>query len=679
MKKRVLLVSFLTIALCFSLIFGATYALFTSESSVNIAVTSGKVELVAEVQDIQTWSLEDDYAVAGRTDGSFTMGGNVLYANGELALNKVVPGDKVSFKVTGTNNGNVTSLYRVVVKAPKVYALMSGLEVTINGETYTSLLSYATEWKVLEAGKNMDEVEVSVTLPATAGNEFQDLTAGLVVTVEAVQGNAEMTDKAEVITFDYKFAAGETEVNVEYVDTKEELVSVLTGASTYSLKANPAVYAVLSSDLALDADETITVPAGRKVVLDLNGKTIAGESDQSGSNRNMFDVRGQLEVINGSLVYQHVGANMGWNSSTNIFNITAGGVVVLENVVAKNLGGSDMAFVAHLNNWGEVTLVVNNSELLSTYVAVRVFNSGYDMNNVTITNSTLVGVSSSFWVHNYTVADFGTQEKADAAMARLNFNFIYDVADPAKENNLNEAANNSFVGKIRFGFTNSVSYATTTVKVANTIEDIRTQLNDSTVDQIVMLEDVTADAAKGGYSVAGAVVKGQVLDGQGNTLTINNANDTYGCVVYTTGGTIKNVTIKGAFRGIFSAGTSSDIIIDNVVFEDVVYTFNSDAANKDYSVIVTNSVLNGWTSYTGSYKSVSFENCEFGEGSGYAFMRPYSATTMTNCNFEEGFEFDATKTTTTLVNCYYNGQLITDANKVEFLGSGAANLVINNK
>ena len=43
MKRRILVMSFLTIALCFSLIFGATYALFTSESKVNISVTSGKV------------------------------------------------------------------------------------------------------------------------------------------------------------------------------------------------------------------------------------------------------------------------------------------------------------------------------------------------------------------------------------------------------------------------------------------------------------------------------------------------------------------------------------------------------------------------------------------------------------------------------------------------------------
>ncbi len=137
---------------------------------------------------------------------------------------------------------------------------------------------------------------------------------------------------------------------------------------------------------------------------------------------------------------------MGWHASTNLFNVTAGGVLNLEGVTAKNLGGSDMGFVAHLNNWGEVTLNVDNCTLESNYVAVRVFNSGPDMNNVTIKNSTLKGVSAAFWVHNYTVEDFGTEAKAEAQKALLNLN-IFD-----------ESNTYSPILGIRFGFTNSLRF-----------------------------------------------------------------------------------------------------------------------------------------------------------------------------------------------------------------------------
>ena len=99
MKKKALLSSILTIALCISLIAGSTFALFTSESKVNIAVTSGNVEMIAAIDNIQTWSLEDDKTSAGRTDGTFTQGGSASFdANtASFTINKIIPGDKVSF------------------------------------------------------------------------------------------------------------------------------------------------------------------------------------------------------------------------------------------------------------------------------------------------------------------------------------------------------------------------------------------------------------------------------------------------------------------------------------------------------------------------------------------------------------------------------------------------------
>ena len=49
--KKSIVTSILVIALCFSVIAGATFALFTSESKVNVAVTSGNVEVVATAEN----------------------------------------------------------------------------------------------------------------------------------------------------------------------------------------------------------------------------------------------------------------------------------------------------------------------------------------------------------------------------------------------------------------------------------------------------------------------------------------------------------------------------------------------------------------------------------------------------------------------------------------------------
>ena len=193
-------------------------------------------------------------------------------------------------------------------------------------------------------------------------------------------------------------------------------------------------------------DPSLAIKAGKKINIDLGGFTLSATSSQTGKNYDMIDVRGTLSIKNGAIECKHEGNNMEWNNSTNVFNVTAGGVLNLDSVTAKNLGGSDMAFVAHLNNWGEVTLNVDNSTLESTYIAVRVFNSGNDMNNVTIKNSTLKGGKHAFWVHNYTLADFGNDaDKTAAHKALLNLN-IYDQG-------------NTFipdVDGILYGFTNSV-------------------------------------------------------------------------------------------------------------------------------------------------------------------------------------------------------------------------------
>ena len=192
-------------------------------------------------------------------------------------------------------------------------------------------------------------------------------------------------------------------------------------------------------------DYTLTIPSGKTLTIDLNGKKISSTSTQTGKNYNMFDVRGTLTVKNGTMEYKHLGENMGWGASTNLFNVTAGGVLNLEGVTATNLGGSDMGFVAHLNNWGEVTLNVDNCTLESNYVPVRVFNSGPDMNNVTIKNSTLKGVSAAFWVHNYTAVDFGSEAKAESQKALLNLT-IYNQGNTFSPD----------VNGIRYGFTDSV-------------------------------------------------------------------------------------------------------------------------------------------------------------------------------------------------------------------------------
>ena len=189
------------------------------------------------------------------------------------------------------------------------------------------------------------------------------------------------------------------------------------------------------------------------------------------------------------------------------------------------------------------------------------------------------------------------------------------------------------------------------VVAARSKEDLPKTDDGSKIDtnfdkNVALFGDITVSAsetnANSGYGATGVTVTdGAVLDGRGNTLTVTNAGTTWDCAVAARGGTIKNLTVAGAFRGIFMPGANGDVYIDNVIFKDVVYTFNSDAGNKNYGVYISNSTLNGWTSHTDGHKEVVYTNCNFGWGSGYAFCRPYGPTSFVGCAFEAGFEIDA--------------------------------------
>ena len=165
---------------------------------------------------------------------------------------------------------------------------------------------------------------------------------------------------------------------------------------------------------------------------------------------------------------------------------------------------------------------------------------------------------------------------------------------------------------------------------------------------VYFLNDIKIAATKGGYNKAGILQnKAQTIDGGGHTLTVTGAGATWDCAIYTNGGIIRNLTVAGAMRGIFTAGQSSDLKIDNVVFKNVIYTFNSDGTMPDnaYGVYVSNSKVNGWTSHSDMHTEVVYTNCSFGEGSGYKYCRPYGKTAFVNCTFCAGYNIDKTRTT----------------------------------
>ena len=192
---------------------------------------------------------------------------------------------------------------------------------------------------------------------------------------------------------------------------------------------------VLAADITgVNANNTITVPAGKQITLNLDGHKLAATASKTG-NQELFLVKGNMTVVNGTieLVAQN---NQGWGAMATIFDVTAGGSLTMEDVTA-NVSGTDMNFIVHLNNWGSATLNVNNCDFTASYVAIRAFNSGYDMNTVTVKNTDF-HTGRVFWVHNYTA-----EGKDDSTL----------TLDIYGNGNTTDNAN-----PVRFGFSNAVYY-----------------------------------------------------------------------------------------------------------------------------------------------------------------------------------------------------------------------------
>ena len=203
--------------------------------------------------------------------------------------------------------------------------------------------------------------------------------------------------------------------------------------------------------------------------------------------------------------------------------------------------------------------------------------------------------------------------------------------------------------------------------VVTTYDELKAALADKNIAKVVMANDITAQATESnGYGKTGVVVKdGKILDGNGYTLKITGAGATWDSAINAKNGTIQNITVAGAMRGIFTGGTDGDIYMNNVTFSGVVYTFNSDGGNKNYGVYANNCNFNGWTSFSNVHKEVVFTDCTFAKGSGYEFARPYNPTVFNGCTFAEGYVIDTTRTTMTFTNCNYAGTVMTAENAAD--------------
>ena len=175
-----------------------------------------------------------------------------------------------------------------------------------------------------------------------------------------------------------------------------------------------------------------------------------------------------------------------------------------------------------------------------------------------------------------------------------------------------------------------------------------------------------------GMNISGAASNSYTLRVAADNVTISDCvmtdgpSETYtGHIVVESGSAnvvIENCDISGAFRAVYVLAADS-VTIRNCSF-DAVYPINVNGATA-CDLIVEDTSLNGWTSYSLGTGTASFKNCTFASenysANHYAHFRPYSPTTLTGCTFSEEMTMDTAgaATSVTFNECIYGSDAFT--------------------
>lgn len=654
--KRALLSSVLALFLCFAMLLGTTYAWFTdSVTSAGNIIQSGTLDIEmywakgTEDPSSADWKDASQGAIFNSElwEPGYVEARHIKIANvGTLAL---------KYKLAIAPNGEVSELADVIdvyFVDPAQIATRDSLAALTpvgtlrqmiddpDGAAYGSLLAEDESTEEIESVKT---VTIALKMRENAGNEYQNLSIGtnfsivLMATQDNVEKDAfdENYDDIEIPDIDVHVIEGNT---YHYtIDGNVVLASVPYGNVGASFTVPDDVTILGQGDVYDGAVpvfsksspiESITLPEG---LVEIKARAITGVKTLTSIN-----FPSTLKAIRAQALRQTgmdeltVPANVeviGDGAFRDMANLTT---VTVEGNVAFD----DYAFRS-CPNLTSIYLLGDDVTFTGSQFATRSDNG----------NATGITI----YVKNTTVA-----ARVYAAQTHA---YGYEVKV------LGEAADGS----------DAVSV--TQVKNATDLDTALANGGDAflTDDLTFSANNTTADS---GYKGAtGVSVNGGVLDGNGKTLTVNDAWTTWSCAVHVKGGTIKNLTINSAFRGIFMGSATADVYIDNVIIDGTVYTFNSDGGSKDYGVYISNSTLNGWTSHSDVHKEVVYTNCNFGEGNGYAYCRPYGPTTFKNCAFEAGFAVDAVGQVT-FENCTIGGVALTADNLATLVTSNIANATV---
>lgn len=199
--KKIIVPAIAAIALCLSLIAGATYAWFTDEAKTNVnTIQSGKLDVALEMKEGDGWVSAEGKTLSFlkmNAEGELVADENVLWEPGctyKLPLLRIVNNSNVAIKYTVMFNGATgdTQLLDALTFTTKVtrYRPTGSSYNTVYSNFGGQLFAGTIVSKPDENGEGFAfaEMQITVKMKKEAGNEYQNLTiSNMAITVKATQ------------------------------------------------------------------------------------------------------------------------------------------------------------------------------------------------------------------------------------------------------------------------------------------------------------------------------------------------------------------------------------------------------------------------------------------------------------------------------------------------------------
>ena len=273
--QKNLVLSMATAAALLSFSVGATFALFTDRSETAISMGAGQIDTTASLSLLGTWSAKADvngqlvdeygekYILEAQDLGSFVNGGSASVSGTTLSMERITPGDKVSFRLSLTNESTVNIQARLKITVPEEdYLLASVLDFTYGQTTKRGVAAYYSAWTNMVQGVDTSETfDFAFYMPIDADNLYQGSSAHYTFAIEAVQGNAATSGEERYYQIESQ-ATALASGDISVVGSGTQAVTTLTTNKD------------LQSSAPSSTTETVSVSVPSGVTLDNGAKAL---------------------------------------------------------------------------------------------------------------------------------------------------------------------------------------------------------------------------------------------------------------------------------------------------------------------------------------------------------------------------------------------------------------------